>query len=101
MVKGCNNHNIRGIGEGSGEYSHINPELHIGELIREEMVSQGRSAAWLANIIHCDRRNIYDIFKRESIDTRLLMRISCVLEKDFFKYYSEAIIQNGVGDSKQ
>ena len=39
-------------------------------------------------MINRDRQVIYDIFKRESIDTELLQQISKVLNHDFFSYYS-------------
>ena len=40
-----------------------------------------------ASLINRDRQVIYDIFKRESIDTELLQQISKVLNHDFFAYY--------------
>ena len=42
------------------------------------------SVQWLAERINCNRRNIYDIFQRPSIDTELLMRIGKALGHDFF-----------------
>lgn len=37
--------------------------LFIGKLIEEELRRQERSVTWLSRKIHCDRRNVYDIFK--------------------------------------
>lgn len=62
--------------------------LHIGKIIEEEVRSQERSITWLSRKIHCDRRNVYDIFSRASIDTHLLYKLSIALNKDFFAYYS-------------
>ncbi len=62
--------------------------IHIGKLIEEELRRQERSVTWLSRKIHCDRRNIYDIFSRSSIDSKLLMRISTALNTDFFTYFS-------------
>lgn len=45
-----------------------------------------------AAAINRDRQVIYDIFKRESIDTELLQQISKVLNHDFFSYYSSDTI---------
>lgn len=64
---------------------------HIGQLIANELCRQGRSRAWLAKKINCERSNIYDIVKRESIDTQLLMKISIALNHDFFKSYCDAL----------
>lgn len=65
--------------------------IHIGNEIEKELRRQERGAAWLARKIHCNRQNIYDIFKRKSIDTALLQRISCVLGHDFFKDISDSL----------
>ena len=51
----------------------------------------GRSVPWLAQKIHCQRRNVYDIFNRASIDVVLLLKISLALEIDFFAYFSETL----------
>ena len=62
--------------------------LSIGPLIEAELRRQERSVTWLSRKIHCDRRNIYDIFHRDSIDSTLLFKISSVLGVDFFSLYS-------------
>nr|MBE6191842.1 XRE family transcriptional regulator [Rikenellaceae bacterium] len=61
--------------------------IHIGELIKAEVQRQGRSVSWLARELHCDRSNVYDIFKRQSIDTQQLLRISQLLGRNFFHCY--------------
>ncbi len=63
--------------------------LHIGQQIEAELRRQERSVAWFARELYCNRQNIYDIFKRESIDTALLQRICRVLSHDFFHDLSE------------
>lgn len=65
--------------------------LHIGKLIEEEMRRQERSPSWLAKKINCERSNVYYIFKQDSINTDLLLRISRALKCDFFIYYSNEI----------
>lgn len=61
--------------------------IHIGNLIKEELRRQGRSVGWFAKELYCDRTNVYDIFKRQSLDTALLLRISQLLQHNFFQYY--------------
>ena len=63
--------------------------MNIGKHIHEILKKQGKSAAWLAKEIPCERTNVYNIFKRKSLDARLLMRISIILQHDFFKELSE------------
>ena len=61
--------------------------IHIGTLIKEELQRQERSVTWFAKKLCCERTNVYSIFKRESIDTALLFRISLILHHNFFVYY--------------
>ncbi|GHT78836.1 hypothetical protein AGMMS50262_21890 [Bacteroidia bacterium] len=65
-----------------------NKKIHIGNLIQDKLKADGRSVTWLAKRIHCERNNIYGIFKRPSIDSELLLYISLTLETNFFTYYS-------------
>ena len=62
--------------------------MHIGEHIEKELRQQERSVTWLAKKLCCNRQNVYDIFKRSTIDTELLLRISLILQKNFFLLYS-------------
>lgn len=66
-------------------------KTHIGSLIEAELRRDGHSIVWFAKQLCCNRQNVYSIFKRESIDTQLLNRISKILNHDFFKDCSEAL----------
>lgn len=74
--------------------SQRNEPIYIGKLIEEELRRQERSVSWFSRKINCNRRNVYDIFSRAFIDTGLLYRISLILNKDFFSYYSQALHDN-------
>ena len=65
--------------------------IHIGSLIEQELRRQERSVTWLAAELHCDRTNVYKVFKRKSIDTRLLMDISVILQHNFFLDYADEV----------
>ena len=67
------------------------PSLHIGKLIKEELERQERTVSWFARKLYCDRSNIYKLFKRATIDTELLVRISNILQHDFFSEYRERL----------
>ena len=58
-------------------------DLHVGNMIQRELEQQGRSAAWLARSIFCEKSNIYKLFRRKSIGVDQLMRISEVMGHDF------------------
>ena len=63
--------------------------VHIGEIIKRVVKEKGLSVTEFGKRISKHRRNVYDIFKRESVDTELLQKISKVLEHDFFIYYNQ------------
>jgi lambda repressor-like predicted transcriptional regulator len=64
-------------------------EPHIGKLIKAELARQGRSITWLAGQLGCSRQNAYKIFRRKWTYTDLLLKISDILDYDFFKCFSE------------
>lgn len=63
-------------------------KMHIGKKIKEAVKRSGMSVTEFAAKINYSRRNIYSIFEKESIDTSLLIKISTVLDQDFFVHYS-------------
>ena len=76
--------------------------IHIGKEIEAELRRQGHGVTWLARRLPCDRTNIYNIFKRESIDTILLQRIGAVLGRNFFLLYCQEMggdAENNTTDS--
>lgn len=62
--------------------------IHIGEKIREKARELRIGPTELSRSINTSIQNIYGIFKRKSIDTELLERISEAMNFDFFSYYS-------------
>ncbi|MBE6304962.1 MAG: XRE family transcriptional regulator [Bacteroidales bacterium] len=68
-------------------------QIHIGDLIREELMRKPKnySVTWFAHQLNCDRRNVYSIFHRKNVDVELLMRISEILDHDFFKDLSNEL----------
>lgn len=60
-------------------------DVHIGNLIQEELTRQGRTVNWFAKGIYCEKSNVYKMFKRKSIDMAQLMKISEVLGHNFLK----------------
>ncbi|MBQ2352459.1 MAG: XRE family transcriptional regulator [Bacteroidales bacterium] len=64
-------------------------QFHIGKLIKAKLDEQGRKASWLAKQVNCTRFNIYKVFQRESIDTKLLIEISNALDYNFFECYAK------------
>lgn len=68
-------------------------KVHIGKKIKEVWKASRLKGTEFADMINKDRQVIYDIFKRETIDTGLLESISKVLNHDFFSYYDKQAVQ--------
>lgn len=66
-------------------------DIHLGTLVRRKMRERGISINEFAEAIHCDRTNVYNIFKRKSMDVQLVVRISNALNYDFLQYYHQEI----------
>ncbi len=62
--------------------------IHIGTIIREELKIQNQTVSWLARQLRTNRMAVYRIFESPSIDTSLLLRLSLILNTDFFAIYS-------------
>lgn len=68
-------------------------EIHIGKIIHETLISQGRSVTWLAKQLNYTRENMYNIFKKSWIDTETLMKISLAMDFNFFRIYHDYYIK--------
>ena len=73
--------------------------IHIGKEIKDELRRQRCGVTWFAQQLHCDRTNVYNIFKREGIDTRQLQRISEILHRNFFALYCQEYSMTVENDS--
>lgn len=62
--------------------------IHIGQLIERTLKEQGRTVTWFAGQLCCTRPNVYKIFKKDNMDIKLLVRISDILQVDFFSVHS-------------
>ncbi len=68
--------------------------IHVGRMIEQEMLRQEKSTHWLAHEINHERSSVYKIYHRESLDVKLLIRISRLLNHDFFKDMSEIVFDS-------
>lgn len=66
-------------------------QIHIGNLIRDELRRQGHTNEWLAESIGVTTRTLQRIYNKPSIDTQLLLRISKSLHTDLFLPYSQVL----------
>ena len=62
-------------------------ELHIGSIIKRVAEEKRIGPTELGSKINTSKQNIYGIFKRQSVDTKLLLKLCYALEYDFFMEY--------------
>jgi len=58
-------------------------EIHIGERIKEIFDQTNISITQFAELLHCDRANVYNLFRRKKIDIYRLLEISNILNHNF------------------
>lgn len=66
-------------------------QIHIGNLIRDELRRSGHTNEWLADQIGVNIRTVNKIFLKQTIDTLQLYQISKALDTDFFSVYSKSL----------
>lgn len=76
-------------------------QIHIGNLIRDELRRQGHTNEWLMDRIGVSERTLQRLFNKPSIDTQQLFRISSVLGTDFFLTYSDLLSAPSNSDTRQ
>jgi transcriptional regulator with XRE-family HTH domain len=68
--------------------------IEIGQKIKEVFDSRHMKLTDFADELGTVRQNVYRIFRKRHLDTELLIRISQVLDHNFFQYYSGAPEEN-------
>ena len=58
-------------------------EICIGEKIKKIFDKKNMNITQFADLLHCDRANVYNIFRRKKIDIHLLWEISKILNHNF------------------
>lgn len=61
--------------------------VKVGEVIQKIVKSKGISVTDFAEKINYSRRNVYEIFDKDTIDTGLLIKIGKVLGQNLFLLY--------------
>lgn len=67
--------------------------VEIGPKIKEVFDHRQMKLTDFADELGTVRQNVYRIFRKRHLDTGLLLRISQVLNHDFFQYYSNLPVQ--------
>lgn len=65
--------------------------IHVGSLVRTELLRQQKSVSWLAEQLGIQRPNCYRILNAQSLQSELLCRLCRVMQHDFFLEISQQI----------
>ena len=65
--------------------------MHIGKCIKQKLIEQGRTTSWLAQQLSYNSTTMYKIYEKSSLDTLMLLRISRIMEYDFFQEFSKEL----------
>lgn len=65
--------------------------MHIGKCIKQKLIEQGRTTSWLAQQLSYNRTTMYKIYDKASLDTLMLLRISRIMDYDFFQEFSKEL----------
>jgi len=59
-------------------------DIHIGPIIKQKFQDSSMMVEEFAEKINCERTTVYDIFRRKSVDSELLFKISEALNLNFY-----------------
>ena len=59
-------------------------EVHIGKTIKKRLKERNISIADFSALLHTDKSNVYRLFQKKDINTEMLIRISNLLNYNFF-----------------
>ncbi|BAP30991.1 uncharacterized protein CHSO_1954 [Chryseobacterium sp. StRB126] len=82
--------------------------IHIGDLISKRVEEKAFDSVRVCNFLKCTDKEWEVIQSQKSLDTNILLRLSTLLEYDFFRLYSQYLIlyapqgsnYNKAGDKK-
>ncbi len=66
--------------------------FHLGKLLRKRAGELDISSRRLTNFFHCTEEELEKMYQAESLDTKLTLRWSKILDYDFFRLYSHHLI---------
>lgn len=61
--------------------------INIGEKVKLRAKQLRIGPTELGKLINTSKQNVYGIYKRKSLDTETLRKLSAALDYDFFEYY--------------
>mgnify|MGYP003574893055 CR=1 FL=1 len=67
-------------------------EIHIGKLIEERVLEIQITNEKICNFLNCTDQELLEIYASANIKTEILLKISKLLQYDFFRIFSQHLI---------
>jgi len=67
-------------------------DIHIGSLIYCSVLENNIELSRICNFLKCNEEEINQMYDAKSLDTKILLRWSKLLEYDFFRIYTQHLI---------
>lgn len=67
-------------------------EIHIGKLIEERVLEIQITNEKICNFLNCTDKELFEIYASANIKTEILLKISKLLQYDFFRIFSQHLI---------
>jgi|SRR5690606_8417992 len=67
-------------------------DIHIGTLINQAVTDSGIEISRICNFMKCSENEVKKMYRKESLDTDILLKWSKLLEYDFFRIYTQHLI---------
>jgi len=68
-------------------------KIHIGKLIKNIVREKNIKDSDFAAKIGKSRQNVYDLYKRDNVDVKLLLAVGQALDYDFFQHFRTAKLE--------
>lgn len=69
-------------------YKHI----HLGKLILQRVREKNMDSDKICSVMKCTEKELSVMYESKSLDTEVILRLSKLLEYDFFRIYSQHLI---------
>jgi len=66
--------------------------IHIGSLINQRVAESGIEISRICNVLQCSSHSVNQLFQQGHIETDTLLKLSKLLQYDFFRLYSQHLI---------
>lgn len=70
--------------------------IHIGEIIRQQLKERDRSIRWLAKKVNCDQSSLSKKLHDQYMNSDMIERISDVLDVNVFRILADALDENKI-----